>query len=333
MKLNDQMLNVTGVVSAPLVIAGPEADWLAARDSGKLPKNVFSLYEAANFFSLDAAPRFLDDDDKWLFSFLTALVRGTRECLVEAQELLGEIQKSHGLKYTPAKRARGEKYDRDAAGRQMRDFKYLIISLASALDQFAEIVGLLFTKEIDRVTCGRASFVDVKRFAATPLVGASGIVSPKKFYLEKLHAKLALEVVGKGAESGWIDLFYLYRNKLAHLGDFMFDKVELHDKSGEFFTFLPRKWLQPHRSRIKPSTDLKPRGREEFKKYIKNGFIHVDITEYSQRLVEKVKKLLDAGFGVLTEAYVAFRDFDLNVSALQELRNQSESSPFKFFPD
>lgn len=205
------------------------------------------------------------------------------------------------------------------------------MNLASALDQFAEIVSLLFTKEIDRVTCGRASFVDVKKFEAAPWVGASQIMSPKKFYLEKLHAKLSSEVLGKGAESGWIDLFYLYRNKLAHLGNFMFDKIELHDRSGEFFTFLPRNWPHPQWSRIKPRAGSKPKDSKELARYIKNGFIHVDIIEYSEGLIKRVTSMLDAGFGVLTEAYLAFRDFDLNVEALNELKKQHESHAFRFF--
>jgi hypothetical protein len=259
------MLNVAGVVGAPLVITRPEPDWLAARDSGRLPTNIFSFYEAANFFSIDGAPRFLDDDDKWLFSFLTAPARGIRECLDEAHELVEEIRKSHNQKYTPAKRIKGQQYDRSAAGRQTRDFKYLVVNLASALDQFAEIVSLLFTKEIVRVTCGRASFVDVKKFVISPWIGASGIVSPKKYYLEKLHAKLSSEVLAKGVESGWIDLFYLYRNKLAHLGNLMLDQIELHDKSGEFFTFLPRNWPQPHRGRIKARTSSKPQASRHSK--------------------------------------------------------------------
>jgi len=331
MKLSDQMLNVAGVVTAPLVINRPEPDWIAARDNRRLPKNIFSFYEAANFFSIDGAPRFLDDDDKWLFSFLTALVRGIRDSLDEAQELVGEIQKSHNLQYTPLKRANGQQYDQGAAGRQTRDFKYLIINLASALDQFAEIVGLLFTKEIDRLTCGRASFVEVKKFVAAPWVGDPGIVSPKKFYLEKLHAKLSLELFSEGAESGWIDLFYLYRNKLAHLGNFMFDKIGFHDNNEEYFTFLPKKWPQPHRGRIKTGANSIPKDPNAFQKYIRSGFIHVDITEYSERLVEKVKTLLDSGFGVLTEGYIEFRDFDLNTAALNELREHSESHKFRFF--
>jgi hypothetical protein len=331
MKLNDQMLNVAGVVSAPLVVTRPEPDWIAARDSGVLPRNVFSLYEAAHFFSLNGAPRFLDDDDKWLFSFLTALVRGTVECLQEAHELVGEIRKNHSLKYTPVKRFKGEKYDRDASGRQMRDFKYLIINLASALDQFAEIVGLLFTKEIDHLTCGRASFMDVKKFVVSPWKGTPGIVPPRKYYLEKLHTTLSSEVLSADPESEWIDLFYLYRNKLAHLGTFMFDKIELHDKEGEYFTFLPRKWPQHHRSSIDMRTSSKPKDPNAFYKYVKNGFIHVDITEYSERLVARVTRLLDSGFGVLTEAYIAFRNFDLNLAALNELKKQSESHKFRFF--
>ena len=229
------------------------------------------------------------------------------------------------------KRANRQQYDQAAASRQTRDFKYLVINLASALDQFAEIVALLFTKEIDRLTCGRASFVEVKKFAAAPRVGGPGIVSPKKYYLEKLHTKLSLELFFAGAESGWADLFYLYRNKLAHLGNFMFDKIGFHDNNDEFFTFLPKKWPQPHRGRIKTGTNSIPKDPNAFQKYIRSGFIHVDITEYSERLVEKIKTLLDSGFGVLTEAYLAFRDFDLNFAALNELRKQSESHKFKFF--
>jgi|ERR1700726_3120414 hypothetical protein len=76
MKMSDEMLNVQGVIGAPVVLTHPEPDWLAALKSGRLPTNVFSLYEAANFFSIDGAPRFLGDDDRWLFSFLTALGTG-----------------------------------------------------------------------------------------------------------------------------------------------------------------------------------------------------------------------------------------------------------------
>lgn len=207
MRLTDEMLNVVGVVSAPLSIKSAEQEWLEDRDNGRLPRNVFSFYEAASFFSIDDAPRFLDDENKWLFSFLTSLVRGMRECLAEAHDLVDEIRKSHSSKYTPAKRFKKQQYDREASGRQTRDFKYLIVNLASALDQFAEITALLFTKEISRLTCGRASFVDVKKFAEAPWLAAPGIVSPKGYYLEKLHTALSAEVVGRGPESEWIDLF------------------------------------------------------------------------------------------------------------------------------
>jgi hypothetical protein len=332
MRLTDGMLNVVGVVSAPLSINSPEQEWLEGRDSGRLPRNVFSFYEAAHLFSIDGAPRFLDDEDKWLFSFLTSLVRGTRECLDEAHDLAGEIQRSHNLKYTPVKRVKGQQYDREASGRQTRDFKYLIVNLASALDQFAEIAALMFTKEIRRLTCGRASFVDVKYFVEAPWLAAPGVVSPKRHYVEKLHTALSAEVVGHGPESEWLDLFYLYRNKLAHLGHFMFDKIELQDGNNEeFFTFLPKNRPQPHRARIKARSSSKPRDPTALKKYTENGFIHVDIIEYSERLIGKVNHLLDTGFGVLTEAYVAFRNFDLNMPALNELKQHSESHKFAFF--
>lgn len=61
------------------------------------------------------------------------------------------------------------------------------------------------------------------------------------------------------------------------------------------------------------------------------GFIHIDIVEYSERLVDKVKRVLDVGFSVLAEAYSAFRDFDPNTAALDELKQHSEAHAFLRF--
>ena len=331
MKLSDCMLDVDWAVAAPLVIDRPEPDWVRVRDSGRLPENIFSFYCRSNYFSFEKAPRFLSDKDRLLFSFLAALTLGIRDALDEAHDLIIEVRKCHDAAYSPTKRAEGKEYDRTSLARQMRSFKYLIVSLSSALDQFAETVALLFTGEVDNLKFGRASFVTLKNFAQKPFHEGSGVVAPKAHFLGNLHAALSKEMTGVGPEEDWLGLFYLYRNKLSHLGGFMFPSIGLHDKTGKFFSFLPNKWPQLHQTKIKVRNASEVRDPDEFRKYAEGSFAHPDITEYSEGLVKRIKKLLNSGFGVLCEAYAAFIDFAPNLEALESLEKESETTQFKNF--
>jgi hypothetical protein len=54
MFLKDCILDVDQFVGAPFSRTEPEERWLSARDSGKIPQELFDLYEAAGFLSFQA---------------------------------------------------------------------------------------------------------------------------------------------------------------------------------------------------------------------------------------------------------------------------------------
>ena len=158
MKLEELDLEVAGVVGAPVTFTAPQPDWIDARNSGAIPLSLFKLYETAGYLSLGAAPKFLADPDKVLFSYFGMLVRGVRQQLSDGVELLGELKQSHDLLYDPIKKAKGLPWDPMADRRSKRAFRDLVASAYSALDMVAELIALMFTSGIPNLTVGRAQF-------------------------------------------------------------------------------------------------------------------------------------------------------------------------------
>ena len=329
MKLKDCILDIDRVVMRPPMINSPDPDWIQAHDDKIIPENVYRFYCLADYFSLDKVPKFLNDQNRLLFSFLHYLLLGILHSFEEAYELVVTIRDVQGKGYSPAKRIKGETWDPDADKRQSRSLRYLIVTLTSTLDQFAEVVSIFFHGDIPDLTVGRSSFTVLRDFARSPFIPAATIVTPKEHRFEELHAVLVEELEVKGTEVQWFELLNLYRNKLAHLGTPMFPISVLHDDKGQFYSFLPNRWPIFHESSI--SLPHESRKSDDPGKYAKENLIHQDVVEYSERLLDKVYILIDRCFTVLCTTYKEFRDFDLNESALKSLQDKITQYSFKHF--
>lgn len=330
MKLSDCNLNIDRVVMRPPIINSPDPEWIEANENKIIPENIYRFYCQADYFSLDKAPKFLNDENRMLFSLLSYLLLGIRYSFEEALELVGTIKDSQGKGYSPAKRARGEDWDHKADKHQIRSLRNLIITLTSTLDQFAEIVAIFFHGDIQNLTVGRAHFTTLREFARHPFTPKSTIVTPKEHLFEELHKTLEKELEVDGAETQWFELLLLYRNKLAHLGTPMFPICVLHDHKGKLFSFLPNKWPVFHESNISFTNEPFEK-KVGIGKYVEENHIHQDIVEYSEALLAKIYRLLDQSFVVLCRSYREFRDFELNESALKSLKNKKAKFDFKHF--
>lgn len=332
MRLQNCVLDVDKIITRPLVIERAESDWVRAHDEGLIPDALFRFYCIANYFSFRQAPLYLRDDRNILFTYLGSVTRGILDAMEEAHDLLGKIREYHERSYTPAKRQRGEEWDPKAHTKEIHSFKYLIMNLSGALDMFSEVVALFLTGEIEGLTVGRASFTTITRFVGNPLPARTGVVSPKRHYGEILYAGLRPLVISPNPEREWLDLFYLYRNKMAHLGNFMFRRMSFHDRDVNFYSFLPNQWPLIPEEEIQPGT-TPPDANRRIREYCERCLVHQDVIEYSRLLVRRITDLLERGFNVLCGTYEAFRELPLNQDALDALGTASQSYAFLYFEE
>jgi len=328
MRLQDCDLDVTAIVARPLIKAEPEVEWIEAKKAGTVPPALYRFYSGANYFSFRDSPRFLSDSEKLLFPYIGSLVRGLFESLCQADELTKEIAEAHDKTYTPLKKAKGKSWDRKAGERALRCFKYLLVELNGATDQFAEIVAVYFYGELSNLPPGRSSFEALKEFALKPLGGAKKIVSPRFPLLERLHSSLQLELVREGEEKEWYELMLLYRNKLAHLGNAMFVRMSFPQKGGDMFSFLPNRWPLIFEADVTAAGEHSEGTVEEF---ALEKLIHQDIVEYSQHLVGRIRQMLNGGFEILCDAHKTFSGYDVSNGIVRSIRKHSKAYGFRAF--
>ncbi|MBX9659609.1 MAG: hypothetical protein K2X00_13660 [Nitrospiraceae bacterium] len=328
MRLQDCDLDVTGIVTRPLVKGEPEEEWVEAKTAGVIPPALYYYYSEAKFFSFRSSPRFLADTGKILFPYVGALARGILESLRQAEELTKDILDAHEKAYTPLKKAKGKSWDPKASERALRCFKYLVVELNGALDQFAEIVAIYFHGEDLKLSPGRTSFEDLRKFVLAPLKQTKVIISPRFPLVQKLHSSLAIEIVGKGQEKEWYELMLLYRNKLAHLGNAMFVRMSFPEKGGDMFSFLPNRWPLIFETEITTPGEHSEGTAGEF---ALERLVHQDIIEYSQGLVDRVQHVLDCGFLVICEAHRAYADYDVDCGVLRSIKKHSRAYEFRAF--
>ena len=330
MRLEKCIKQVTKIVSPLLFRTAPEPGWTEARDGGLIPEFLYRFYCLAGYFSLDRAPRFLNDSDRMLFSFLEGLTRGIQESLEEAHELVIQIHTYQKTGYSPLKEGRGEEWDPKADMRGKRSFRHLIVCLAGALDQLSEIVSIFFHGDIQSLTVGRASSLTLRNLARTPFIPSGAIVSLKQARFQDLHTVLRQEIEATGEEQDWLDLFYLYRNKLAHLGAPMFPIFCLPDTEEEFYHFAPNQWPLFHQTHIRPAVESR-NDPGALQRYVDGSYVHQDLGQYADGLIKRVERLLNGCFKVLCRVYTEFADLELNKGALQSLRKKRKQYAFKAF--
>jgi hypothetical protein len=97
MKLECYSLDVTGVVTKPLIRREAEKEWVEANNAGLIPPALYRFYSTASYFSFRSSPRFLSDPDRMLFPYVGALTRGVFESLCEADELSKRLRLPTGI--------------------------------------------------------------------------------------------------------------------------------------------------------------------------------------------------------------------------------------------
>lgn len=328
MKLQDCDLDVTAIVSRPLVKDEPEEEWVEAQKQRVIPPALYRFYSVSNFFSFRKSPRFLADSTKILFPYVGTLARGILESLSQADELTRDIFDAHEKTYTPLKKAKGRSWDRKAGERALRSFKYLLLELNGALDQFAEIVAVYFYGEIPNLPPGRSSFEDLRKFSTSLLARTKTVVSPRFPFVEKLHSALERELAGEGEEEEWYELMLLYRNKLAHLGNAMFVRMSFPQKGGDMHSFLPNRWPLIWEAGITTTAESSEGTVAEF---ALANLVHQDMVEYSRELANRINHVLDTGLQILCDAHMAFESYDVNHDILDKMEKHSRSYRFRSF--
>jgi len=331
MKLENCELNIDRVVAAPMVRTEPEPDWVAARDGGLLPPACFTMYSRSSFLSFGAAPPFLADEKRFLFSYFAMVLRSVRDALVDADVELRAFSESQARVYDPGKRIRGEEWDPAAPERARRHFRLLLLSLQAGLDSTADLIALFLTGLIPGLRLGRAQFSRIESWLARALPPGRLIVTPQRDFLERLYATLSPLVNAPQPERDWLALMRMFRNKAAHLGDAVFRYMALHDRDGRFYTFIPRQWPFIPEEHMQAADVAPGAAPEPLPELLRRTLMHEDIVSYASGLRLKVTEVVSAVLEILDSAFVQFRDFPLNAAAVAELQGSAESYAFEHF--
>ena len=158
-----------------------------------------------------------------------------------------------------------------------------------------------------------------------------GIVTPREHALDELRTTLAPLLVGSGEETGWLELFQLYRNKLTHLGYYLFSQMRLHDAAGTFYGFLPNRWPYTVHQQLQEKRAEDPDAQPTTAELLQNTLVHQDIVQYSEALLRRIMKVLDGGFGVLLDIHRAMKNSELNQKALEAIESNTRQYEFRAF--
>jgi hypothetical protein len=69
----------------------------------------------------------------------------------------------------------------------------------------------------------------------------------------------------------------MLRNKAAHLGDAVFQYMALHDRDGQFYTFIPRQWPFIPEEHMHTADVAPAAAREPFPELLRRTLMHEDI--------------------------------------------------------
>jgi len=333
MKLQDCILEVNKIVVSSQEYIGPDEKWLSVKEKGYIPKSLFSLYSLADYFGFGKAPSFFNDTRRLLFPFMEGMARGIMDSLCESTRLLNGMPDLHERSYSPIKRFSGQAWDQGAIDELNRSFRYLVVNLTATLDLFTEIAALILYPALRNVTPGRASFSQLKEFIRSHRPTTDAVQRPLDYLAGKLATSVIPFVDCSGDEKDWLELLFLYRNKLAHLGTSAFQYMAFHDAELKTYTFLPRRWPLFHKQAIQATTGPSSPGPVSVKDVAERELMHCDLIEYSQRLTQKVIELLEVGLSVICESYKLVKDFPANESVADEIMRQSKHYDFIKFND
>lgn len=319
------------VLKASPLIDRAESKWKDARETGTIPEGLFRFYVNANYFSPDSCPRYFNDQDRVLFSYLGGLTDATRQCLVETAESQEEIKDSETILSLAFKDRAAQRRHPEAEDRQRKAARSLILSLFSSLDLLSEVIAVFFPGKISGLTVGRAQFFRLLQWFDEPgKTDSRGLVTPIEFHLNELWNKLSPLLVLGNPEHDWVSLLVLFRNKLAHLGRFSSMDFRLHDEQGVFYAFLPRKWPFIWQRYLRWDTKAEQEGASIFE-FIEETCIHIDLIELVEGLVRRALEVLETAYSELTTCYDIVKELESNREALRQLVTSSKSCEFRSF--
>lgn len=302
MRLND-CLTADVVVSAPLARSSPDQSWVTAHDKKTIPEALFKFYVIADYFSFDKCPIFLADDQRIIFSHLGASIDLIKSSFEDYHELLDLMKKYDSDTYNPIKKLKNEPFDPLAPKHFNRCLQLLLINMYSILDAAAEVTSAILSWG----NFGRASFADIVKSVrdsvkiADKISKKKVIISTNEKYQEDIINIIEKEIIDGGNEE-WLELFKLYRDKMAHFryhSGFLF-----HDKDGKFHHFLPCQWPYYFQQGI----TYEKSKNDDANTYLTDLLMECDIFEFCEGLHKKVFYLIEKIFSSLTEAYKIKKD-------------------------
>jgi hypothetical protein len=323
----DRCLDVGGVVSAPPHRDEPEHEWVAARDAGTIPPEVYGLYRATHYLSAGSVAGFDTEEQRLISTYFSRVMRSLLDCLDESANLVDDARDQISRLYTPLKRIRGEAWDKKAGREYRATFRLFLIDLVGALDALAELVALGLPGGVPGLRLGKCTFGTLLSWARKPLPRNVGIVTPVQHHAERLHEVLKQLVPAERPEEDWFELLRIYRNKVTHLGHQAWLQLGLQSKDDdEFYYFLPRTWpfIPERHMRI---GDAPQQDNTQLKDYLFDSLMHVDVLTYSADAVRTVRGVVGAVVKILLEMYLQTNRIDARQLAPQ-LDGSSETCSF-----
>ena len=193
----------------------------------------------------------------------------------------------------------------------------------------ADLVALFLTGFVPGLRLGRAQFSRIEAWLNRPLPAPDLVIMPQRQYIENLYLRLRPLVLAEAPEREWLPLMRMFRNKAAHLGDSVFRYVGLSDNTGKVYTFVPRQWPYIWEEHMHPAGTTGT--AHSIPDLLLESLVHDDIISYACGVRSRITRLVGAVVEIIDSAYVAFKDFKTNETALAELKKSSEAFKFRYF--
>lgn len=317
---------------APFIRTDPEAEWVTARDQGRIPSSLFDLYRRAGYLSFGSAPQFLKDDEGILYSYFALIVRSLMASLLDASEYTHELKELKAQQYYPGKNNDDPTWTRDKSNKAAKSsydaFRNSLASLCAGLDSLAEMIAIFSQGNIKNLYVGRAQFSRIEEWLNEPQKQPNIIASPIEHLLDKVHAVLYSLIYCNGPEAEWLSYMRVLRNKTSHLGPALFRTTVLRGHDGQYYQFVPREWPYIWEKYMKPE-GVEP--SMPMSELLEKTLAHQDIVEYACGALKKVTGVIEGVLYLIAHSYTEFSDFQPNTTALNELTKNSKTFAFEYF--
>ena len=311
----------------------PEPRWVAARDTGAIPAELFGLYEQVGYLSLGAAPPFLRDNKNIVYSYFSMALNCLLDNLVDARAHRAELVKDHALRYDIGKKMRNEYWDPDADSRFRRNLRDVLIALDGSLDTLADLVALVLAGrwKIGGLKLGRGDFVSVEKWLSQPFEFTSILATPYDSHVRSLYDNLRPLVICDPPEQDWLGFTHMLRNKVLHFGQSMLRQIGIHDTKARFYTFIPRQWPFIYERYMKPANPDVPHDPTLMRELFTDSLIHQDVLSFAEGLHLRVGRVISIVTLWTAKMCADFEDLPASKESLEALESPLAKSPFEYF--